>query len=61
MSLLDDLKDFTKEELLDIINEYDKYIIQFMEEHGDCTDGSTPVCVAEFNDCEYEEILNDRE
>lgn len=45
------LKDYSKQELLQIIRAYDKYIIDWYETH----DEGCPVCVDEFlvNDYEF--------
>ena len=49
------LANLSKTELINIIRSYDKYIIDYMEEHGLCADGCCPVCFGEFYDNEYQE------
>lgn len=46
-----------KEELLFFIDCYNNYIIDFFDEHEE---GMQPVCIYEFFDTEFQEILKDR-
>lgn len=46
------LEKLNKETLLDLIYDYDRYIIEFYEEHDT---GMTPVCVEEYYNNEYQE------
>ena len=48
-----DLNEYTKDELIQIIRAYDRYIIEFYDDH-DCI-GDCPVCLDEFidNDLEF--------
>lgn len=52
--------DLSKEELLDLLSEYDSYI-QYANEENSFAEGWRPVCINEFYDCEYQEILEERE
>lgn len=52
--------DLSQKELLDLLAEYDSYI-QNANDEDYYTDGWRPVCVNEFYDCEYQEILEERE
>lgn len=47
------LNDYSKQELINIIQAYDNYVIEFPEDH-DCS-GDYPVCLREFidNDLEF--------
>lgn len=54
------LRCYNKEELIDIIEEYDQYVYRGFED-GSVTDGWTPVGVPEFIDWEYRDILEIRE
>lgn len=54
-----DFNDLTKENLLDLLDEYDKYI-QEANESNRYAEGWFPVCLHEFYDCEYQEILEGR-
>jgi hypothetical protein len=47
------LTEMTKAELIDLIIEYNRYIIRYGDEHGVCEDGCYPVCINEFLDCDY--------
>lgn len=49
-----DLNEYTKDELIQIIRAYDRYIIEFYDDH-DCISGDYPVCLDEFidNDLEF--------
>lgn len=49
-----DLNEYTKDELIQIIRAYDRYIIEFYDDH-DCIGGDYPVCLDEFidNDLEF--------
>ena len=53
------LSSLSKESLIHLIQSYDEYLIDFSEEHGN--DGCYPVCLGEFYDNEYQEILKKRE
>ena len=46
-----------KEDLIDLMVAYDLYVIQFFD---DADYGNTPVCLMEFYDNEYQEILKER-
>ena len=46
-----------KEELLFFIDCYNNYIIDFFDEHEE---GMQPVCIYEFFDTEFQEILKER-
>jgi len=46
-------------ELMDLLNEYDKYI-QTANDEDYFASGWRPVCLAEFFDNEYQEILENR-
>ena len=50
--MLNNIKDLSKKELLRLIREYNKYIINFEE-----SSKGTPVCIEEFYDNEYQYIL----
>lgn len=52
-------EDITKEELFDVIAEYNNYV-QTAAEDGKLQDGWVPVCVNEFYDNEYQDILEER-
>ena len=56
MQLLETLK---HGDLVDLLNEYDKYI-QTANEENYFINGWRPVCLAEFFDNEYQEILESR-
>lgn len=49
----ENLNSYSKQELIQIIRAYDRYIIEFYDDH-DCT-GDCPVCLNEFidNDLEF--------
>lgn len=49
-----DLNEYTKNELIQIIRAYDRYIIEFYDDH-DYIGGDYPVCLDEFidNDLEF--------
>lgn len=49
-----DLNEYTKDELIQIIRAYDRYIIEFYDDH-DCIGSDYPVCLDEFidNDLEF--------
>ena len=49
--------DLTKEQLLDLMKCYDRYIIEWFDDH----DEGCPVCLSEFYNNEYQIILEDRE
>lgn len=46
------LEELSKEELLDLIDAYDRYI-QNANDEDRYPDGWYPVCIHEFYDCEY--------
>lgn len=48
-----------KKELSDLLNKYDKYIQNANDENSYKT-GWKPVCINEFYDCEYQDILYER-
>ena len=48
------LRNKTKEELLDILYAYDRYIQKANEENY-YLEGWFPVCINEFYDCEFQE------
>ena len=48
-----DLTTMSKEELIHLIVAYDKYIIDYPEDHE--MTGNYPVCLEEFYECEYSE------
>jgi hypothetical protein len=50
-----DLNALSKKELIKLIMCYDKYIIDYVDEHGICIDGCCPVCIGEFYDNEFQE------
>ena len=50
-----DLSKLTKEELLDVLITYDKYI-QEANDDNRYRDGWLPVCINEFFDCDYLEM-----
>lgn len=52
-------KKLTKSELLDLAIHYDWYI-QDANEKNLYKEGWQPVCIAEFYDCEYQDILSNR-
>ena len=51
-------KDLTKQELLDLALHYDWYV-QDANEKNMYKDGWLPVCIAEFYDNEYQQILEE--
>ncbi len=51
-----DIKEMNEPILRRLIEEYDKYIQEANEEEK-YADGWKPVCIQEFADCEFEEIL----
>ena len=52
------LKKYSKQELIQILESYNTYIIAFGEERWDLD--AYPVCLEEFLDNEYQYMLNDR-
>lgn len=50
------IEDLDREDLLFLIGCYNNYIIEFYDEHEE---GMTPVCVYEFFDNEFQEILKE--
>lgn len=54
---MNSLENMKKEDLLFFINCYNDYIVNFYEEHEE---GMFPVCVAEFFDFEFQEILKNK-
>jgi hypothetical protein len=52
MSLRDDINDLPKEDLIDLLYEYDQYLEQAREQDLFGT-GWTPVSIAEFYDVEF--------
>ena len=56
---MEKLKTLDKETLLDLLHEYDIYI-QDANEERKYEEGWYPVCIKEFYDCEYQEILQQR-
>jgi len=56
MAIIEDLNNLTKKELLDLIKEYDKYIQEANDLNKyDC--GFYPVCINEFYNNDYFEII----
>ena len=53
------MKDLSKEELLDLLKEYDMYI-QDANDDNRYKDGWYPVCLDEFYENEYQDILENR-
>lgn len=53
------IRELSKEELIDLLLEYDAYI-QLANDEDSYHDGWRPVCINEFYDCEYREILEER-
>ena len=53
MNTFEDINQLNHEELLDLLIEYNRYVIEVCDRQ----DGSVPVCVPEFYDCEYQESL----
>lgn len=47
-------------ELLDLLSAYDRYVQEFFEA-GKHEDGSTPVCIAEFYDNEFQQLQQEQE
>lgn len=45
--------------LVDLIVEYNNYVMKYPEDH-DVRGGNYPVCLEEFYDNEYQEILENR-
>lgn len=62
MDVKKELNKLTKKELIDLIDSYDTYIINFCDNNEgarlnyDCT----PCCLMEFYDNEYQDILENR-
>ena len=56
-----DFNELSREELLNIIWAYDDYVINYMDEHGACKDGCSPVCLLEFVNNEYQELNEEEE
>ena len=56
---MEKFKTLDKETLLDLLHEYDIYI-QDANEERKYEEGWYPVCIKEFYDCEYQEILQQR-
>ena len=56
---MEKIKTLDKETLLDLLHEYDLYI-QDANEERKYEEGWYPVCISEFYDCEYQEILQQR-
>jgi hypothetical protein len=54
------IRDLDKETLLDLLKQYDMYI-QDANDDNRYADGWYPVCISEFLNCEYQEILEERE
>lgn len=50
------LNKYSKQELIKIITAYDQYVQLFYEDHEDFD--MVPVCLAEFIDNEYQEMLD---
>lgn len=48
-------EDLDWEDIHKVAGEYSNYIMEF-----DCTDGSHPVCIYEFYENEYQELLKDQ-
>jgi hypothetical protein len=48
------LNSLTKAELIRLIDKYDIYIKDYIEDHGVCEDGCCPVCLKEFYDNEFQ-------
>lgn len=50
----ENLNSYSKQELIQIIRAYDRYIIEFYDDH-DCIGDCPPVCLNEFidNDLEF--------
>jgi hypothetical protein len=54
------IRDLDKETLFDLLKQYDMYI-QNANDDDRYSDGWYPVCISEFLNCEYQEILEERE
>jgi len=54
------LDGMSKEEIIDLMIAYNEYLFVDHEDEFNHMDRA-PVCLAEFNDCEYQEILEERE
>ena len=53
-----DINNYSKQELIQIINCYDQYIQDWLDEDEDLRAGQEPVCLYEFIDNEYQEMLD---
>lgn len=51
------LNKYSKKELIQILRCYDRYIIEFGDNR--CDSDSYPVCLAEFIDNEYQDMLDE--
>lgn len=62
MDIKQELKGLTKQELLDLLDQYDTYIIDFCDrnEGQKLMKDVCPACLMEFYDNEYQEILESR-
>ena len=49
------LEDMTKEEIIDLVIAYNNYLFVDREDEFNQMDRA-PVCLAEFHDCEYQEL-----
>lgn len=52
------MKDYSKKELIQIIKCYDQYIQDWFDEEEDLRAGQEPVCIYEFIENEYQEMLD---
>ncbi len=53
-NLWDDIKhNKSFEELFELLQAYDEYIIDYMDTHGECADGCTPACFNKFLDNDF--------
>lgn len=60
MGLWEDINDMPKEDVIDLLVEYDNYLERARDE-GRFEEGWVPVCLAEFYGAEYQISVEDRE
>ena len=53
-----DINKYSKQELIQIIKCYDQYLQDWFDEDEDLRAGQEPVCIYEFIDNEYQEMLD---